>query len=225
MSKGVFIIGTDTGIGKTWFTLALMEALKKYQNQVAGMKPIASGAQLNNGKLMNGDARLIMQHCSEPTDYELINPIVFELPVSPHIAARQINQKIKMEQIISCYKKLAINNEKIIVEGVGGWRVPLSDKLSIVDLVRSLDLPVILVVGLKLGCISHALLTAEAIEADGIRLIGWVSSRCEKGYLCANETIETLMHDMPCPYLADLPHMDSFEPERLTQKLDLNNIF
>lgn len=164
MGKGVFITGTDTGIGKTWFTISLMEALKDEGHQVSGMKPIAAGAGRIDGRLVNEDARLIMQHCSKPTNYELINPFVYELPIAPHIAASQQDGCIGLDQIISCYERLASDSEKVVVEGVGGWRVPISDKISAVDLVRELDLGVIMVVGIRLGCINHALLTAEAIR-------------------------------------------------------------
>ena len=224
MSKGVFITGTDTGIGKTRFTLALMEKLKKQGHRVSGMKPIASGATLSNGKLINDDAKLIMEHCSDPTEYELINPVVFELPVSPHIAASQKNEVICLDKIVACYKQLAIEYEIVIVEGVGGWRVPVSDKLSLVDLVRALGLPVILVVGLKLGCINHAILTAEAIRTDGLNLIGWVSNRLDKDYLFAEETIETLKKSLVCPYVANLSYIKSFDPDEVLEQIDLTAV-
>jgi len=222
MSKGVFITGTDTGIGKTWFTLALMGELKKQGQKVSGMKPIASGALLTEGKLENEDACQIMEHCSAPTEYELINPFVFELPVSPHIAADQAGKKIKFQEITSCYKKLASQCDNIIVEGVGGWRVPISEDKSIVDLVRVLELPVILVVGLKLGCINHAILTAEAIKADGIKLVGWASNRVDNGYLCPKETIATLQNALSCPLIADMPFMERYDQDKFSGKIDLN---
>ena len=225
MSKGVFITGTDTGVGKTRLTLALMDELKKRGKSVSGMKPIASGASLNNGKLINEDASLIMQHCSKPTDYELINPVVFELPVAPHIAASQKKETIDLGKITVCYKQLISNCENVVVEGVGGWRVPVSNELSMVDLVRDLDLPVVLVVGLRLGCINHAILTAEAIRADGLDLKGWVSNKLDKDYLCAEETIVTLKESLACPYIANLPYTGDFEPNRALSKIDLSLIF
>ncbi len=225
MSKGVFITGTDTGIGKTRFTLALMDELKKRGKSASGMKPIASGASLNNGKLINEDASLIMQRCSKPVDYELINPVVFELPVAPHIAASQKKETIDLGKITACYKQLASNCENVVVEGVGGWRVPVSNKLSMVDLVRALDLPVILVVGLRLGCINHAILTAEAIRADGLSLQGWVSNKLDKDCLCAEETIATLKESLACPYIANLPYMEDFELDKALDRIDLSLVF
>ena len=204
-AKGFFIAGTDTGIGKTCVTVALMEEFKKQGYKVAGMKPIASGADKKNGSLRNEDAELIQQACSESIDYELINPVVFELPVSPHIAAKQMNQAIDLEKIEGCYQQLASNNDLVIVEGVGGWRVPISDEQSMADLAKNLGLPVILVVGFRLGCISHAILTADAIKTDGLNLFGWVSNRVEEDYLLPEESLETLRKNIDGPYLADLP--------------------
>lgn len=223
LSKGVFITGTDTGVGKTRFTLTLMEALKNQGQQVSGMKPVACGAELKNGKLINEDAELIMQFCSKPTDYELVNPAVFELAVAPHIASSKKNEKIDLNQIIDCYRRLAFNCETVIVEGVGGWRVPISNKKSLVDLVRILDLPVILVVGIKLGCINHATLSAEAIRADGLILKGWVSNQLDKDYLFPEETIEALNRTLACPHIANLPYMENFEPDKILESIDLSH--
>jgi dethiobiotin synthetase len=224
MTTGVFITGTDTGIGKTRFTLALMEKLKSQGINVSGMKPIASGAVFENGKLINDDARLIMEHCSQPTDYSLINPAVFELPVSPHIAAQQKNEVVDLGQIVDSYMKLVSNCGSVVVEGVGGWRVPISNSLSVVDLVKALNLPVILVVGLKLGCINHAILTAETIKADGLPLIGWVSNQLDHGYLCVEETIKTLNQALACPQIANLPYAVNFAPDKVLDRINLSTI-
>ena len=225
MFKGVFITGTDTGVGKTWFTVILMEALKKQGHQVAGMKPIATGAILEDGKLMNEDASLIMRHCSEVTRYELINPVVFEPPVAPHIAANKKYEIIDLDQIIASYDQLALNSNIVIVEGIGGWRVPISDKTSMVDLVRMLDLPVIMVVGIRLGCINHAILTVEAIRTDGVNLCGWVSNQLDKDYLFKQETIDTLNERLDCPQIADLAYKKNFEPDKMLDRINLPLIY
>ena len=221
MTKGFFIAGTDTGIGKTCVTVALMEEFKMQGYKVAGMKPVASGATMKNGVLRNEDAELIMQACSEPTDYELINPAVFELPVSPHIAARQMKQTIDLSEIKNCYEKLASKNDVVFVEGVGGWRVPISDDQNMVDLVKKLDLPVILVVGLKLGCINHAILTHEAVKANGSALIGWISNCLEEEYLFPEATIDTLKEGLESPYLANLPFNSAANAEHRFQGLNM----
>lgn len=225
IEKGVFITGTDTGVGKTWFTVTLMEALKKQGHQTAGMKPVACGASYINGQLMHDDAALIMQHCSQPTDYELINPVVFELPVAPNIAANCTNKTVTLEQVVASYHQLAASNEIVVVEGVGGWRVPISNKISTVDLVRELSLPVILVVGVRLGCINHALLSAEVIRADGMNLCGWVSNQLENGNPYKRETIATLKERLACPHIADIPYTEGFEPEKMLKSINLSLVF
>ena len=206
MATGVFITGTDTGVGKTWFTIALMEELKKQGLNIAGMKPVASGAALINDKLINEDANLIQAHCSATIDYELINPYVFEPPVAPHIAAEKSNQHVNIDRIIQCYSSLLANSDLVVVEGVGGWRVPLSGRIATVDLVKALALPVILVVGIRLGCINHALLTEQSILSDQIELLGWVSNHVDEECLVKPEIIETLRSSLTSQHLGDLPH-------------------
>lgn len=220
IAKGIFITGTDTGIGKTWFTVALMQALKKQGRNTLGMKPIASGAMMMGNKLINEDAGLILRHCSEPMDYELINPVVFEAPVAPGFAAKDEKGFVDLDQIRSCYEQLASSCENVVVEGVGGWRVPLSDKESIVDLARVLSLPIVMVVGLRLGCVNHAMLTAEAIRADGLNLCAWASNLVEKDYLQKKQTITFLNEQLDCPHIADFGYMGRFEPDKLAEKID-----
>lgn len=220
MAKGVFITGTDTGVGKTWFTLALMQAFKKRGYKTNGMKPVATGGSYINGKLMNDDARLIFQHCDEPVNYEHINPFVFEAPVSPNFAARNAGEIVELDQIVANYNQLASACDIVAVEGIGGWRVPLSDKIGTADLVRELELPVILVVGLRLGCINHAILTAEAIKADGINLCGWVSNQLDKDYLHREDTAELLNEVLACPNIANLDHMAALDSEEMGKKID-----
>lgn len=205
MLNSVFITGTDTSIGKTWFTLSLMNLLKERGYKVLGMKPIASGAVVENDSLINDDARLIMEAGSEPAEYKFINPVVYEQPVSPNIAAALSNKELELDKIVDCYRELESQCEKLVVEGVGGWRVPVSDELSLVDMVRALGLPVILVVGLRLGCINHAILTAEAIKKDGLSLVGWVCNQLDENYKCIEETIKTINTAIDCPCIAHMP--------------------
>lgn len=224
MGRGVFITGTDTGIGKTRFTVTLMSALKRQGLNVAGMKPVASGAVDKNGHLINEDAELISKYCSKPTPYELINPIVFEPPIAPHIAADLIKKPIEMKVIKNAYIQLAENNDIVVVEGIGGWRVPLSDHLSQTNLARELKLSLILVVGLRLGCINHAILTAEAIRADGIDLCGWVSNQLQKECIFKQEIKETLKERLACPCIADLAYRNNLEPDKTVEIIDLSVI-
>tara|TARA_R110002072_G_scaffold21902_6_gene77221 strand:+ start:13840 stop:14529 length:690 start_codon:yes stop_codon:yes gene_type:complete len=220
MANGIFVTGTDTGVGKTWFTLALMEALKQQGSKTSGMKPVASGGSYIAGKLVNEDARSILYHCSDPASYEHVNPFVFEQPVAPSFAAKQADETVKLDRIVASYKQLASVCDNIVVEGIGGWRVPLSDRIGTVDLVRELELPVVLVVGLRLGCINHALLTAEAIKADGVRLCGWVSNQLEKDYLQKEDTVNLLSEELNCPNIANLDYMLVPDPAKTRVKID-----
>jgi len=224
MRKGTFIAGTDTGVGKTYFTLALMEALKRQGYKASGMKPVASGGKYIKGKLINDDAYLIMQHCSETIDYDLINPFVFDEPVSPNFAARQAGVIVELAPILSSYNQLTLLSDYTVVEGIGGWRVPLSDDIKMNDLVHELALPVLLVVGLRLGCINHAILTAEAIRSDGLVLCGWVSNQVEKNYLYKEETKILLSRELACPNIADLVYMDDINYAEMSKKIDLSHI-
>ena len=219
-----FITGTDTGVGKTWFTVALMAALKRRGLNVMGMKPIATGAEKIKDRLVNEDAKLIMQNCSQTVSYDLINPFVFELPSAPHVAAKHEGVVIDLDQIIKNYHLLKSMCDVLVVEGVGGWRVPVINERSLSDLVSKLDLSVILVVGMRLGCINHAILTAEAINADGLNLCGWVSNHLDRVYSDSEETIKTLKKQLDCPHIGDLPHNSDFDPDKLSTGISLSFI-
>ena len=214
-----FITGTDTGVGKTWFTVAFMTALKRRGLNVMGMKPIATGAEKIKDRLINKDAELIMQNCSQTVSYDLINPFVFELPSAPHVAAKHEGVVIDLDQIIKNYYLLKSMCDALVVEGVGGWRVPVTDKYSLADLVSKLNLSVILVVGMRLGCINHAILTAEAITADGLNLCGWVSNHLDRVYSESGETIKTLKKRLNCPYIGYLPYNSDFDPDKLSTEI------
>ncbi len=204
--NNVFITGTDTGVGKTWFTVALMNELKLKGLKVAGMKPIASGSEWNNGRWENEDALQIMQACSEDIDYEVINPIAFEPPIAPHIAADLVGETIDIRKIHDAYQALKQNHDIVIVEGVGGWRVPLSAETSLCDLTRQLQLSVILVVGLRLGCINHAVLSAEVIRRDEFELSGWVATELDPAYLNKAQTLSAIQTRLQCPMLVEMPY-------------------
>ena len=219
-----FITGTDTGVGKTWFTVAFMVALKRRGLNVMGMKPIATGAEKIKDRLINKDAELIMQNCSQTVSYDLINPFVFELPSAPHVAAKHEGVVIDLDQIIKNYYLLKSMCDALVVEGVGGWRVPVTDKYSLADLVSKLNLSVILVVGMRLGCINHAILTAEAINADGLNLCGWASSHLDRVYSKSEETIKTLKKQLDCPHIGDLPYNSDFDPDKLSTEISLSFI-
>ena len=223
-TQGYFITGTDTGIGKTQFTLALMAKLQAQGKSVMGMKPVASGCKDLGEGLRSDDALQIMQQASHAQDYAIVNPYAFAPPIAPHIAAEKAGIQINLDQIISAYRTLQTQSDVVVVEGVGGWRVPISNKTSMVGLVRVLDLPVIMVVGIRLGCINHAILTAEVIRADGVNLCGWVSNQLDKDCLFKQETIDTLNEKLACPQIADLAYMKDIEPDKMLDRINLSLI-
>ena len=150
--------------------------------------------------------------------------VVVERPVSPNFAARQAGVIVELAPILSSYNQLTLLSDYTVVEGIGGWRVPLSDDIKMYDLVHELALPVLLVVGLRLGCINHAILTAEAIRSDGLVLCGWVSNQVEKNYLYKEETKILLSRELACPNIADLVYMDDINYAEMSKKIDLSHI-
>ncbi len=220
-AQGFFLTGTDTETGKTWTALALMEALQSRGAKVVGMKPVASGCMMTEAGLRNKDALQLQAQSSFQFEYDLVNPYAFEPPIAPHIAAGCAGMSIDLDYIAMAYKTLKTEADYVIVEGIGGWRVPLGRNSSLVEIVRSLQLPVILVVGLRLGCINHALLSAEAIVADGVRFAGWIANEIVPDYAGADMTIETLAFRISAPLLARLPYMTSLDIEFVARRIDL----
>ena len=221
-TKGYFITGTDTEIGQTWVTLGLMAALQAQGKKVAGMKPVASGCEITEEGLRNADALQIMQQASAEIDYDVVNPYAFAPPIAPHIAAKQTGTDISLDNIVQAYTVLQSQADCVVAEGIGGWRVPLDDKIFLVDMVKALRLPVILVVGLRLGCINHAILTAEVIQIDKINLIGWVANQVSKDYGNIDETLATLNTHIQAPMLASIPYMHTLDTERIASKFNID---
>lgn len=200
-----FITGTDTGVGKTRTTLALMTALKLRGLRVAGMKPVATGCAPSPSGLRNQDAEMIRACCGEEIPYELINPYAFEPPVAPLFAARAFRTLIEKTVIERAFTDLSNRADTVMVEGVGGWRIRLGEGLQMSDLVQSMQLRVILVVGLRLGCINHALLSAAAIRDDGLRLAGWIANHIDPGYDRIGETVQLLSEEIQAPMIGLTP--------------------
>ena len=205
MRQGYFITGTDTGVGKTWSTIALMQYFKKQGKSVAAMKPVASGASWKDGRLVNDDALLLQHWASEAFDYDIVNPYVFEMPVSPHIAAEEIGETIDFKRISDNLDVLQKSCEVVIIEGVGGWLVPLGQQGGISDLAMRLSFPVIVVVAIRLGCINHARLTFSAIQESGVPSVGWIANITELNMLAKEENIETISSFTDMPLLGTLP--------------------
>ncbi|MEZ2417105.1 dethiobiotin synthase [Luteibacter sp. RCC_6_2] len=206
MSRHLFVAGTDTGIGKTHAAQALVHAFRRAGERVAGMKPVASGSARGPEGMRNQDA-LDLQAASAPHPaYERVNPVALEEAVAPHLAALRAGRAIDWPTIDDAFQSLARDYDRVVVEGVGGWMVPLATGMSTEDMPSRWGLPVVLVVGVRLGCISHARLTARAIQADGCRLAGWIANVIEPTMPLREENIQTLRDYLPAPCLGVLPY-------------------
>lgn len=205
---GCFVTGTDTGVGKTLASCALLHALAQHHPRVVGMKAVAAGAEPDGqGGWVNEDTVALRSASTLVVPAALDNPVLLPDPMSPHIAAQRAGVELTLEPILNAYRQLALQADAVVVEGAGGWLVPLSESLSIADLAVALQLPVVLVVGLKLGCLNHAVLTAEAIRARGLPLAGWMASRVDPQMLVPEENMEWLRRQMDrlgAPLLADI---------------------
>ncbi|MDP2430451.1 MAG: dethiobiotin synthase [Pseudomonadota bacterium] len=228
---GFFIAGTDTHIGKTLVAAALLHAYASLGYRVLGMKPVAAGAELIDGIWVNEDVAMLRAAANVQVAPEWLNPYLFREAIAPHIAADHKGVRIEIPRIRAAYDALAAQADVVLVEGVGGLLVPLSEHKDAADLAVALKLPLILVVGMRLGCINHALLTLEAIAARGLKLAGWVANRVDPAMAAYHENLATLSRRLPAPLLAELPHMASADPQRAAhfmspQKLTamLNNI-
>ncbi|TDY04084.1 dethiobiotin synthase [Thiohalophilus thiocyanatoxydans] len=212
---GIFVTGTDTEIGKTVCSCLLIDALQQRGLRVAAMKPVASGGQYRQGQLVNDDALQLQQQSGLNQAYELVNPYVFEPPVAPHLAARQAGEVIRPEPIQQAFSQLKAEADQIVVEGVGGWRVPLAEDFAVSDLPRLLNLPVVLVIGMRLGCLNHALLTIESIEQTGSHVVGWMANYLDPAFDAQQANLQTLEYRLEAPCLAQIPyHGEPFTPLR-----------
>ena len=218
---GFFITGTDTGVGKTAVTLGLMQCLQAQGRLVAAMKPVASGCERHAAGLRNADALLLQQHASVALAYDLVNPYAFEPAIAPHIAAAQARIRVDFEQLLGAYQQLAARVDCVLVEGVGGWQVPLNEDQALADLASLLGLDVIMVVAIRLGCLNHALLTADAIAAAGCRLAGWVANRLPPVPDCPEENINALKSRISSPLLGVLPEMRAVSAMAVAENLAL----
>lgn len=219
MKQGYFVTGTDTNVGKTWATLALMTYFKQKEFSVIGMKPVASGCEKINGEWRNADALAIQQHNSKTVDYSLINPYAYELPISPHLAG--VENPADLEKIVANFQTLQNLVDVVIVEGAGGWYAPLNEHETISDLAKKLNLPIILVVAIKLGCINHAQLTLEAIENARLNCAGWLAVCNDADFDCVDLTIESLEKRLSVPLLGVLPYSRIADYSCFAEKITL----
>jgi dethiobiotin synthetase len=213
-----FITGTDTGVGKTLVSCALLHAFAARGLRVAGFKPVAAGCDDNDH---NDDAVRLRAASTMQVTYGQINPYCFPRPIAPHLAARHAGARIDIPRIEASYHELAGQSDEVIVEGAGGFCVPLNEKLDTADMVKQLDLPVILVVGMRLGCINHALLTLRVIADYQLECAGWVANVLDENMPALQENIETLRERIAAPLLGVIPYMVEPDMTKVVSCLDL----
>jgi len=218
---GYFVTGTDTGVGKTEVALGLMQLLQDGGRRVLGMKPVACGASPGPTGLRNADALRLQAQGSHALPYEQVNPYVFVPPVAPTIAARQAGVTIELAQIASDLQTLADTADEVIVEGIGGWQAPLNDRATVADLAAALGLPVVLVVGLRLGCISHALLSCESIARHQLAFAGWIANAAVSQAADCGEVVASLRARIAAPLLGVVPHLEQPDSHAVARHLAL----
>ena len=216
-----FVTGTDTEIGKTMISAAILHQLKVKGVRACGMKPVAAGAEMIDGQLHNEDADLLRAAGNVHLPVNITTPFMLRTPAAPHIAAAIDGVVIDPVPIIAAYAEIAAASDAVVVEGVGGFRVPLTDDFDTADLAAQLNLPVVLVVGVRLGCISHALLTVEAIIARNLVLAGWVANQVDPDMLYPDENIAALAARIPAPLLGRVPFMERPDHEQAAAYIDL----
>ena len=202
-----FVTGTDTEIGKTLVASALVYLQAQRGYRVAAMKPIAAGTEWRNGRWCNDDVDALAACASVALPQQIATPYLFKAAAAPHIAASLEDVLIDRSHILSCFEQARAQSEAVVVEGVGGFCVPLNDSYDTADMAKDLNLPVILVVGMRLGCINQALLTSEAIAKRGLQLMGWVANRVDEQMLYAQENIQAIAQRIHAPLLGTVPRL------------------
>ncbi|MGL6257953.1 dethiobiotin synthase [Vibrio sp. WXL103] len=221
MIDAFFIAGTDTDVGKTVASKAILQALNAQGKRTIGYKPVAAGSEQTELGPRNSDARHLHSVSTVEVSYEDVNPYPFLLPASPHIASKAENVAIDFSLISQKLEQHKQNSDVVLVEGAGGWRVPVNDSESYSSWVQQEKLPVVLVVGIKLGCLSHAILTAESIIADGLEIVGWVANRVNPGAENYSEMIKCLEARIPAPKMGEIPYTPNPKRKNLGKYIDL----
>lgn len=211
--QGLFITGTDTGVGKTLLSVSFVKALVQHGLRIAVMKPIASGSERTSAGLRNADALALAEASNVVVPYDSINPYCFEPAISPHIAAEEVKIDVDVGLIKSRFQALAAGADFVVVEGAGGWYAPISKTKSMADLPKSLGIPALLVVGMRLGCLNHALLTRQAIEASGVELAGWVANSIDPQLERAAQNLSSLERMLGSEPLAVFPFVPDGQPD------------
>ncbi|WP_079226292.1 dethiobiotin synthase [Pseudomonas putida] len=223
MSQAYFIAGTDTDVGKTTIAAGLLHAARLQGLSTLGVKPVASGCTVTPKGLRNSDAQALIDESSIKLAYEEVNPFAFEPAIAPHVAAREAGIALEVTELTKAMRHVLDKGADFtLVEGAGGWRVPLSDHANLSDLAIALELPVILVVGVRLGCINHALLSAEAIARDGLQLAGWVANIIEPRTSRLEENLASLAERLPAPCLGRVPKLKQATADAVAEHLQLD---
>jgi dethiobiotin synthetase len=217
MTRTWFVTGTDTGVGKTAISCALLVAAREAGLKTAAIKPVAAGCDQAGH---NEDALQLMAVMTEPLEYEQVNPVALRAAIAPHIAAQREGRSLQVSRLVGlCRGVMSGEADFVLIEGAGGWRVPLNARETLADLAVQLQVGVILVVGMQLGCINHALLTAEAIVRDGVELVGWVANQTGETMPCYQENLETLQRRLPAPLLGEVPLLSPFDAQQASKSL------
>ncbi len=223
MGKAFFVTGTDTDVGKTTVAAGLLHAARLAGYSTAAAKPVASGCAASSAGLRNSDALALLGECSLSLEYSEVNPFAFAPAIAPHLAAKDVGVELSVAALLGPVRHVLAQNAALtLIEGAGGWRVPLSDTELFSDLPQALQIPVILVVGVRLGCINHALLSAEAILADGLPLVGWVANIIEPDAARLDENLATLRQRLPVPCLGVVPWLTTASPAAVAAHLQLH---
>lgn len=218
MSNTIFITGTDTDVGKTICAKALLQAARNQQLTTLAYKPIAAGCEVTKDGLRNDDALTLQANSTIEICYQSVNPIAFQLPIAPHIAAEIENRPIDTQCITENLRTLENQNpDLLLVEGAGGWRLPLNNEQTLADWVISQKMPVILVVGMKLGCLNHALLTYQAIINDGLNVVGWIANQLQSDMDYYQQNLQLLATKIDAPMIAEIPYQTEIEQVDLAQ--------
>jgi dethiobiotin synthetase len=223
-SNGFFVTGTDTGVGKTLIACSLLRAFAARGFRAVGMKPVASGAVAGGNGLVHDDVERLIAAGNVTAPRDHVNPYCFAPPIAPHIAAAEAGMKIDLDHIGRCFNALTERADVVIVEGVGGFRVPLGPGADTAQLAARLALPVVLVVAMRLGCLNHALLTAEAIAGRGLVLAGWVANHLDPRMAAADENVRALETLVAAPLLARIAYVAMPDPEAIATVFDLNSL-
>lgn len=218
--KAFFITGTDTNVGKTLIAAGLLIAAKNKGLTTAALKPVAAGCEKTEEGLRNADALLLQSVITQPLVYDQINPYALEAAIAPHIAAQQEKRSLSVDRLSGFCRGVLGSADFTLLEGAGGWRVPINPRETLADLAKNLQLPVIMVVGIRLGCINHALLTFEAIVRDGVPIAGWVANCVDAEMPVLQENIDSLRARLPVPCLGVVPFLVDQSPNLVATYFD-----